>query len=122
MKGLAYIFLLLFSWQLGGKLFILTSFQLNRAYIASNLCEKKAELNATCKGACYLKKQLQQQEQQENQLPVSLKDKFEVSVFIENEALRASTTFTSLVTPWCEQYRRSILNDLRKEIFHPPRI
>ena len=60
--------LLLFAFlihSIGGA-FILLSFQMNRAYIAENLCENRFDAIPICKGQCFLNKQLDEQKKQEN--------------------------------------------------------
>jgi hypothetical protein len=47
--------------QLSGNLVIVACFQLNRSYIAQNLCEKRAEKDNQCNGHCYLSKKLKAQ-------------------------------------------------------------
>jgi hypothetical protein len=44
------------------RLGIIVSWELNRTYIAQNLCEKRAEKNNCCKGKCELRKQLKKTE------------------------------------------------------------
>jgi hypothetical protein len=44
---------------------ILASFQLNKDYVARNLCEKKSVKGNSCQGKCHLKKQLKKAEESE---------------------------------------------------------
>jgi hypothetical protein len=61
---------------------IYANFEMNRNFIAQNLCLKKDIQNNTCLGNCYLKKQLDKAEKQEQkQLPQSQKEKLEVLYF-----------------------------------------
>ncbi|HLX90193.1 MAG TPA: hypothetical protein VKR32_00840 [Puia sp.] len=67
------------------KAIALLDYQLNRDYIAAKLCENKNKPGCCCHGKCFLKKQLQKDEDTgNNTLPFS-KDKFEVSLFCEEE-------------------------------------
>lgn len=45
---------------------VYTYYYANKAYIASALCENKARPQMQCKGKCFLKKQLQKAQQQED--------------------------------------------------------
>lgn len=66
------------------KVIILLNFELNRDYIAQNLCVKKNETNNCCKGKCQLKIKLEQQEKKEQPLPVrNLKENKEIQLFTE---------------------------------------
>lgn len=65
------------------KTIALIDYQLNKNYIASTLCVNRSKPMSCCKGKCFLKKQLQKDEDQgKNNVPPS-KDKFDVSLFCE---------------------------------------
>jgi hypothetical protein len=65
------------------KTIALIDYQLNKNYIASTLCTNRNKPMSCCKGKCFLKKQMQKDEDQgKNGVPVS-KDKFDVSLFCE---------------------------------------
>ncbi len=74
MKKCITLFLcfLLFS-QTYVRLSILVNFELNKKYIAQNLCEKRAMPVNDCQGNCYLKKQLTKEQQNTSSLPDILK-------------------------------------------------
>jgi hypothetical protein len=44
--------------SLGLRLIVLIDWQINRSYIAENLCEKRNEVNSCCQGKCQLKKRM----------------------------------------------------------------
>jgi hypothetical protein len=67
------------------KAIALLDYQLNKNYIATTLCENRNKPACCCHGKCFLKKQLQKDEESsKSNLPFS-KDKFEVSLFCEND-------------------------------------
>lgn len=45
-------------FSLGLRLIVLIDWQMNQAYIAKNLCEKRNEVNSCCQGKCQLKKRI----------------------------------------------------------------
>lgn len=59
---------------------ILVNYQLNKEYIAKNLCENKNKPKMHCNGKCHLKKQLANQQKQDNIPFKNLKEKLEIQV------------------------------------------
>lgn len=64
-KIIVYFLLFIFTIQSTKSLWIITSFQINRDYIAANLCINRFDKIPVCKGQCYLDNQLNK-EQKEN--------------------------------------------------------
>lgn len=62
---------------------ILAHYEINKEYIAKNICENKEKPRSTCNGKCHLAKELNKQDKKENSAPVSQKEKFEVQYFSE---------------------------------------
>ena len=104
MKKVIVIFLLfIFTIQTTKSLWIITSFQINREYIASNLCINRFDKIPTCKGQCFLTKELNK-EQNENKRNITTNEKD--SIFI-------APHFVVIQTP---KYSKSILKN--KFSFH----
>lgn len=76
--------LIAFLIQTSSKFIILVNFQLNRKYIAKNLCIKKDIVNNDCEGKCCLKESLNKAEKSENSNPKFPKEKFEFLYFTGN--------------------------------------
>lgn len=103
-----------------GKVFILVNFELNRNYIAKNLCVKKEDPHNCCKGKCYLKKQIEQEEKKEKS-PISTDTKGKEEIqFCQNihklYFLRA--TLIEMQTP----YTPFISEGIDQSIFRPPKV
>lgn len=64
-RGLVYFLLIIFAFQSTKGLWIVTSFHINRNYIAENLCINRFDKIPVCKGQCFLNQQLDQ-DQKEN--------------------------------------------------------
>lgn len=76
---LTYILILLIVLQPLSKIGIYIAFIINQQKIAQTLCVQKEIVNNCCQGRCYLKKQVQQAEKQEQkQIPELLKGKSEL--------------------------------------------
>jgi hypothetical protein len=73
--------------QTFSKGIVFIHFNLNRAYIAQNLCVKKDQADNCCKGSCHLKKQLKEDDQKSNSSSSnSLKDKTEIQFFSQSKS------------------------------------
>ncbi|MCC6447303.1 MAG: hypothetical protein IT215_01285 [Chitinophagaceae bacterium] len=72
-----------FLFQSASKLLVLANYEINKEYISKNLCENKEKPKSTCNGKCHLAKELNKQDKNENSVPVSQKEKFEVQYFSE---------------------------------------
>jgi hypothetical protein len=105
--------------QTFSKGLILISFEVNRDFIAKNLCIRKDSRDNCCQGSCRLKKQLNEEDQKEKSSPVqSLKDKLEVVLFCElTDVLSFSATAQS--SPNAFSYFFGISRG-ETSILHPP--
>ena len=54
-------------------------FSLNQRYIQSELCVQKNKKGNTCKGACFMKKSLQAQQERDQELPGLLYEQLELA-------------------------------------------
>ncbi|HVD97404.1 MAG TPA: hypothetical protein VNB90_04305 [Cytophagaceae bacterium] len=73
-KIVAIFFAFLILLQCSIKTGIVAYFHLNQKYIAETLCENKNNVSMHCKGKCYLKKKLKEQDKQESKLASILKE------------------------------------------------
>ena len=125
MKQLAtFILITIMLLQTFSKIWIVVSFKINQAQIAKTLCIKKEIKNNACQGKCHLKKQLDKtDEEEQKQVPNSLKEKSEVlyshsliSLEPVNQAIFVSRNIISNYKP--DFYSSSYITD----IFHPPKL
>jgi hypothetical protein len=65
----SYLVLLAFALQIGSRIYVMVNYQINKEYIAENLCEKKDEPESCCEGSCQLAKELVKVEESETQGP-----------------------------------------------------
>lgn len=105
------------------KVYVFTSFQLNKSYISANLCINKALPKKQCNGKCYLAKKMQEEEQQQApSLPSLLKGMEEIFI--------TSTTYVISVEPSAAirssvVYQPYLVQPYVAEpisIFQPPRV
>ncbi len=106
--------------QTFSKLVIEFNFEINRSYIAKNLCINRDNPESTCKGKCYLKKKLAADEDQ--QQPASknatLKN-FQQDLFLNNP-LKIDVSIAKEIILHHSLYRFSDSQEFVKSIFEPP--
>jgi hypothetical protein len=101
------------------KAIALLDYKLNENYIATTLCENKGKPACCCHGKCFLKKQLQKDEDgNKNSLPFS-KDKFDVSLFCENNDRSYAISLMQEKT-FRDNYLLKKYSSLTSPVFHPP--
>ena len=81
-KIISILLILAFALHTTSELWIVVSFQINRDYIAKNLCVNRFDNIPLCKGSCYLQKQLSNNENEQKKLP-DLKTK-EIVLFCQS--------------------------------------
>jgi hypothetical protein len=97
---------------------VILTFTLNRAYIATHLCEQRTTPGNSCQGCCQLRKQLNNEQRKEpSSLPLDQKD------HTDFQLLLVGNTFNSFfssdrIYPAPPQHLRA--DPLCCSIFHPP--
>lgn len=87
-RTLVFFLLFIFILQSTKSLWIITSFHVNRDYIAKNLCINRFDKIPTCKGQCFLN----------NELSKEQKDSKKNQTTIEKESLYTSPKFSFFET------------------------
>ncbi|MBL7921191.1 MAG: hypothetical protein JNJ40_12810 [Bacteroidia bacterium] len=103
------------------KVYILINFQLNREYIAKNLCVKKNEVNNCCKGKCHLQKQLENEDKKLPSSNDSTKEKTETEFFAQDHLTLhwQGNMFVRTINTLCLY---GVPKGLRGSVFQPPRV
>lgn len=101
-------------------MWILTAFKINQDYIAANLCINRFDKIPVCKGACFLEKQLNEDQQQQKKYP-ELKTN-EVTLICQDNSIKAPNNFYSFNKYFSYPLFHSTLTSsgYRGSIFHPP--
>jgi hypothetical protein len=101
-------------------LFIFAGFQLNRDYIAANLCVNRNKPWLHCNGKCYFMRKIkQQQEKEKSQERQSQKNLFQDALFGQ----KAETKFyTSVMQAFPAFDRRINLPIVYHPIYQPPQL
>lgn len=114
------ILLVLVMTQSFSHWFVVLAFNINRDYIAKNLCENRYRPKMHCNGNCVLMKKLKEKEKEEQNQPAA---KSEISIIV----LSSKTYFANTLAPVRVQtktvYPESLLVktvDRSFAFFHPP--
>ncbi|HCN50927.1 MAG TPA: hypothetical protein DIT10_17875 [Chryseobacterium sp.] len=100
----------------------LVNYAVNYDYIVKNLCEKRDIPQSTCKGKCYVEKELAKTEKQSNSSQtVKIAG---LDVFLSHEILSFSHPFDSdpQIDVPDSDYINSHFSEYFSRIFHPPLI
>jgi hypothetical protein len=114
------LLMLLMLAQSFSKLFVVIEYNLNKDYIAKNLCINKAKLKLHCNGKCQMMKRLAEEEKQNSSNNNSSKIKIQELVFSNemNEPILPVVTYITL--SYNEEPPLLKHNSPVCSIFHPP--
>jgi hypothetical protein len=120
-KLFSTIFLvLLIGIQTFSGIFIVLGFELNRDFIAKNLCINRRNA-IPCGGTCYLRKQLNQDQSQQSPGKMTMKEKLAVEFLIESDPGSDFTIGKSVIIH-SSLYIEASLADRSILLFQPPRV
>jgi hypothetical protein len=116
------IYILVFSTLSANftRFFIFAGFELNRHYIAANLCENIDEPWMHCEGKCYLEKKIKQtQESEKNDEHQSQKNLFQEAAISNSSPIKFQNQLLLIIsTP----YHLGGLTQFSGTLFRPPQI
>ena len=120
MKTYASIFLILTIFlQTFSTYIIEADFFLNQSFIAKTLCINKAKPETECNGKCYLRKKLNEEQQQQS--PLLKFEKPVVFTFLVAQPIMIQRETTSLKTIYFF-YNDTEIHSIPRAIFHPPTV
>jgi len=120
---IAILLLLSISYQSFVKLGIVIWYQINKEYVARNLCENRYQPQKNCCGKCYLNKQLKKTENNTsgNSLIPEKWNMGEVVAYTLPNLLGISITFYKFIgSMFYASYNSFITEGLHIPVFHPP--
>lgn len=120
--GILLILVSLFSTA--GKLAVFTYYQLNKDYIAANLCVKKDVPDSCCKGSCFLEDSLQKVDSPEPDAEVPYPDLSNIKEQLVYQNAIINTHFKITLLPVGYLPYGFARHELQfpTGIFHPPEI
>jgi len=107
-----------FLFQNISKLIIVVNFQINREFIAKNLCVNRDKPKSCCAGKCELKKQLDEDDKKQNVPANTIKDKSEKQNYYSPAKYKLADTNIDFIPGF--QFLAGKISDVSLSIFHPP--
>ena len=98
-----------------------TYYNINKEYIAKELCINKSRPASTCKGKCYLSKKMKEQEKQEQTIPSVVKGLEEAVFYSPKHAFTFTPVYTAaeqITLP--DAYRLQAYHSPVDNIIQPP--
>lgn len=126
-KILAILLLACVSYQFVAKMGIMVWYEVNKDYVAEELCENKDKPQLHCNGKCYLNKQIAKvdaptKDKDGVQLPKKT-EKTEFNVFFSTAELQLSfTDYTANIRSYYDNYIPPRGIQPLFSVFHPPQI
>jgi len=106
--------------QTTSQLWILASFYINRNYIAANLCINRFDQIPVCKGSCYLEKQINESNKQQQEKLPELKLK-EITLFCSSHTIAVPCPKNGADEPSLCLYKSpSPQSQFLQAVFRPP--
>lgn len=121
-----FIYILLFFtilMQPLQSLWVRLAFELNRDYIAKNLCENRFKPELKCGGKCYLMKKLAEKQKQEKEAQKERTEVFSFTLFAENlPNFTFQQSFNEIKSLFPTFFLLSPYQEHLFDTFHPPRV
>ncbi|MDF2934331.1 MAG: hypothetical protein K0R36_3662 [Chryseobacterium sp.] len=97
----------------------LINYAVNYEYIVKNLCEKRDVIDSTCKGKCFVTKELVKTEKQNNSQTIKIPT---LDVFLSSEifSFLNDNLFDNLNYKKNSLYSNNHTSEYFSKIFHPP--
>ena len=115
---LTYLLILSLGLNILGSTICFTAYQINKKYIAENLCENKSRPSMHCEGHCHLQKKLKEDEQQNKDTPNSLKNGPELIFW--NQPVHFAFTDSYITFKNKSPNSNLICKPFLPGVFHPP--
>ena len=109
-------------FQSTSNIWIVSSFYINRDYIAKELCINRFDKVPLCKGKCYLEKKISDNEKQEQKIP-SVKEK-EIQLYFcpETPVFHCFIAPIEISKSIAVKQNDNIESTFLYSIFHPPKM
>ncbi len=119
-RFLSILLLVSFTFQSFSTLTLIAGFELNRSYIAHNLCINRDNPSMHCNGKCFLEKELHQNQERKNQGSENVGNRLILPLFCPDEVYIFNTTLKSSTFTYDGVRSRHYLTP-HFSFFHPPR-
>ena len=105
------------------KIGVFVSFKANQDFIAKVLCINKDKPEMKCNGKCHLAKELNKTESKDENLPITISNKTEITLFIEDqEVLEFEKLFYFTTKERFSDIKKDYHSSFIDGVFHPPKV
>jgi len=119
----ASILLIALLVQNCSRYLIILDYQLNKDYIAKNLCENRNKPKCCCCGKCFLKKQLAKSDKEQGTSGnTSQRDRDEVLFFAAEKSIILVRYGIAIKKDYTLKKTSFTLQNLYGSVFHPPQV
>ena len=108
-----------FLLQFASRISIYADYMINKDYISEVLCVNRDEPEMHCNGECHLKSEIEKEEKSEKSPINTVKDKNEIQLFSESNAVFSFSIEPLLIQP-IPFYHSPFSVKHTVSIFHPP--
>jgi hypothetical protein len=120
-KIFAIVLVMLMLLQCSIKFMYVAYYNINKEYIAKELCINKAKPASTCKGKCYLSRKMKEQEKQEQTIPSVVKGLEEAVFYSPQDTFIFTPVYTiveQVILP--DAYQARAYHSAVADIIQPP--
>ncbi len=97
------------------------NYELNKDYIARNICENRNKPRSCCKGKCFLKKQMAKADKEENLPGNSHKEKYEEIYFFVSERIVYPPSIKEITKQYYLRNLQLVSQHFVDKLLRPPR-
>ncbi|MBN9383951.1 MAG: hypothetical protein J0H74_24575 [Chitinophagaceae bacterium] len=116
------LLILLIAVQTFSKWCLIVEYQVNKDFIAKNLCINRAEPLSCCKGKCYLNKKMASDEsQQQSPGKSGQRDETPLQLFLQKNIV-PQPSLTEIICVHAARYIEPSTQDYSLSQYHPPQI
>ncbi|HWB64973.1 MAG TPA: hypothetical protein VG603_15755 [Chitinophagales bacterium] len=118
-KGIAILLLSALLAQTSVNLLLFASYEVNKTYIATHLCENRDKPQLHCNGHCHLVKELNNEEKKDQSPAGNLKEHYEMPLFSETSYCQVPLVIAQPVN-FIPAYLIKPYSTILYSVFHPP--
>ncbi len=117
-----FVLVSVFLAQMFSASIIVLNYEVNQSYIIENFCENTDKPEMSCNGKCHLTKQIQQDSQNKEDVPVLLTEMLNFVLSVEEIPAYEFHTHDSKELKFNSNYIQSNYSNELESLFRPPQV